>query len=562
MPSTNQHDAHDDERASVKRKRNRKPVSYVLEDTEHLHEKIEMMGKRIAELEEALEKLQLHISNVPHPLLADDLRLIKAPPSTQSAMKALNEETEEVAKSLGTLTLGDRPRFFGPHAAVDYLLMDDSLDEIPATTEGLCVDVQLLDMFPMPVSGMARSRILSGLVGCLPPAEQASYIIDRFYTQTSWFFVIISDGELRETIFSRVYGRNGPTLADVSPHEIAILFLILACGHVFGPVHPPDMNHSPDDSSGTKYYQLARVAFALDSVLDHPTIQAIRALHMMSLFAQMTDLPNSPTTCYILMGLAARLCQCLGLHRDDTQWDLSDSERQKRRRVFWEVATYDLWSSLAYGRPPSFTMAHVDAKVADEFTTEASQRSVSFCSWAHTFTCRVLPKLVDQAFGVTPLSYSTVLRLDQLVREHPVNEALRTVDGVEDDQSISTPLLLQRNSVLSLTQRLILYLHRSFFARALLENPEDPLKSKYAQSVLAVFRAAVRLNVSVRTLYARSPRTLGPEFWVFWTPCFSSCLVLQQLFFFLAEPLFRETKRRSSQSGDVLHAHSTGPTGR
>lgn len=36
----------------------------------------------------------------------------------------------------------------------------------------------------------------------------------------------------------------------------------------------------------------------------------------------------------------------------------------------------------------------------------------------------------------------------------------------------------------------IFYMHRGFFARAIEENPEDPLGNKYAQSVLAAYTTA------------------------------------------------------------------------
>jgi hypothetical protein len=36
----------------------------------------------------------------------------------------------------------------------------------------------------------------------------------------------------------------------------------------------------------------------------------------------------------------------------------------------------------------------------------------------------------------------------------------------------------------------MLYLHRAFFARAVLKHPDDPLKSEYAYSFQAVLRSA------------------------------------------------------------------------
>jgi hypothetical protein len=64
------------------------------------------------------------------------------------------------------------------------------------------------------------------------------------------------------------------------------------------------------------------------------------------------------------------------------------------------------------------------------------------------------------------------------------------------------------SDVLSASNKLIvlfavlLYLHRAFFARALIQNPDDPFKSEYSYSVHAVLRNArviiYWLNAAVR----------------------------------------------------------------
>lgn len=288
-----------------------------------------------------------------------------------------------------------------------------------------------------------------------------------------------------------------------------------------------DLNRPPYNTEASNYYQLARVALGLDSVIDRPSMQAVRAIHMMSTFLQMCDHANSATTCYSLLGLNAQLCQSLGLHRDDTPWNLSEPEQQRRRHIFWEVASYDTWTSLSFGRPPGFTLAHVDAKVATENDKSQNSEGIwqsSFRHWIHTFTQQVLLKVMDQAFGVAPLTYTTVLRLDRLVREHPISDGLRIANPGQIEPGISAVVLLQRHTVFALTQELLMILHRGFFANAVMEHPEDPLKSKYAQSVLVAFRCAFSITANTRALHTQCPLAL--RYWDFWSQSFSACLVL------------------------------------
>ncbi len=54
------------------------------------------------------------------------------------------------------------------------------------------------------------------------------------------------------------------------------------------------------------------------------------------------------------------------------------------------------------------------------------------------------------------------------------------------------------------------HLHRAFFSHALAHNPEAPLESPYATSVLALFRCAVNLIERVKMVYERLPEEVIP----------------------------------------------------
>ncbi|KZV89930.1 hypothetical protein EXIGLDRAFT_838173 [Exidia glandulosa HHB12029] len=497
---------------------------FVLADTQRLHEKIETMGERIMELEDALAVLQAQISDERHPLLSDEHMRVKALPSTQNVESAVNQAFIPAGDALGTLTLGDRARFFGSNAAADYLLSEEINHEAPASSSSLPFDLLLLaDAFPTTSVRERKEDVYRRLADWLPPPNEAWSLIDIFYTNAAWIFNPIPKDEFVETIARRVYATpdSRASLACVKPHDVAVMCMVFAQACMTA------TNRAAYNVEALNYYQLARVALGLDSVIDHPTLQAVRAIQMMTTFLQMLDHPNGATTCYMLVGLAAQACQSLGLHRDDTKWDLSADERQKRRLVFWEVLSFDMWMSLAFGRPPCFTSAQVDAELPEDterFVGEDGTLQASFRMWTHRFSKECMLKVMDQAFGVTPLAYGTVLRLDRLIREHPISDSLRLVNVGHLEAAEATALILQRNTIFALTQKLLLYLHRSFFAQALLEHPLDPLKSKYAQSVLASFRSAFYITASARTLYDSIPLSL--RFWLFWSQCFSASIIL------------------------------------
>ena len=68
---------------------------------------------------------------------------------------------------------------------------------------------------------------------------------------------------------------------------------------------------------------------------------------------------------------------------------------------------------------------------------------------------------------------------------------------------------------------MLLYIHRGFFAKALLENPADPLLSPYAHSYLATYRSALSVLKVIREHYTAFPNLVS-RFWSVWSHAFSA----------------------------------------
>jgi len=71
----------------------------------------------------------------------------------------------------------------------------------------------------------------------------------------------------------------------------------------------------------------------------------------------------------------------------------------------------------------------------------------------------------------------------------------------------------------------LLYLHRSFFARAISDHPKDPLGSPYGTSVIAAYRSAGSLVALMRNLHTQL-QAPSERMWFLWTHMFS-CAVSQ-----------------------------------
>lgn len=234
---------------------------------------------------------------------------------------------------------------------------------------------------------------------------------------------------------------------------------------------------------------------------------------------------NSGTR-WALMGVAVKIAQSIGLHRDPGRWGVDEKEAHRRRELFWELYTYDSWQCHTFGRPPSFYLAYVDCKLpypadcADEYT---------FHSWKHRFTSECMSVVHDQSFNAKTPTYNTVHQLDRKLRAFPVPPILQVAGfGSDPHQGVfpeSLALTLQRHVVLAIRETNLLYLHRSFFARAISDHPKDPLGSPYGASVIAAYRSAGSLVALMGNLHAQLKEP-SERIWFLWTHMFSCAIVL------------------------------------
>ena len=75
----------------------------------------------------------------------------------------------------------------------------------------------------------------------------------------------------------------------------------------------------------------------------------------------------------------------------------------------------------------------------------------------------------------------------------------------------------------------LMYIHRSFFAQAIIEHPVNPLKSTYAPSFLAAYRASSTILKSIREQFNMWPNSCS-RFWTMWTSAFSAAVCIIHYF--------------------------------
>ncbi|KAF8656078.1 hypothetical protein AX16_002778 [Volvariella volvacea WC 439] len=504
---------------------------FVLAATEHLHRKIASLSGRIRQLEDALATLQARHSDEPHPLLHEDLVHSEEKDEETPFLGEIGgaPAAPDMIESFGTLSISDHgvSRFFGPTGGSESLLIANLNSRASTTTHTpeplsddspTCPPELSLFSHAFPFTPLGHNADVQQLIEShLPPWEQALSLCGTYIEQASWLFRGVTRAQLMDDMLPVIYKKSVAEAGEDygGPHDLALLFVIFAIGAL--------VQAEPSNAQAEHFYQISRAALALQPVLEKPSIVTIQNLHLLSIYNAMSgsDLKNetSMEMTWSLITLAAHLSQTIGLHRDSARWGLSPKMVQRRRILFWDLFVADVWQSLNTGRPPSFSLPYIDCSYPQYGKDDKEGGFGSaFEVWQCRFAAECVAEVTAKTLTAEAPSYATIMELDRKVREFPLPEGFSA-----NPQDLGASF--QRCVLDHIRETVLMYIHRSFFAQAIIEHPANPLKSAYAPSFLAAYRASSTILKSVREQFNIWPNTCA-RFWTMWTFAFSAAVVL------------------------------------
>ncbi|KAJ7229993.1 fungal-specific transcription factor domain-containing protein [Mycena pura] len=473
---------------------------FILAHTDELHEKISEMSQRIRQLEEALAILQAVVSNDRHPLLANDLLKVKFAAEAPKNADLHAREQDQALDALGTLTFGDDGgvKYFGRSAGTETLLVaeDDSDEDDDVSDAETPPDVaEMGDVFP---SGRPNAARLQRIRSLLPPLAHATDLCELWLQHGALFFRPIKREELLGPFLQAIYASHDG--GDV--HALATLFFILAIGALL------DLRLSPYNAEAERYYSAGRAALGLRAVYDSPHVDTVRAIGLMATYHSLAGKKYSKDSAWCLMSIAAKVAQSIGLHRDCARWHMDPTTVQKRRTLFWDVSCADISHSLALGRPPAIQFSYVDCEYPEDeesTLTDLGEIRPGFWRSKYIFSRDIWLALAEATLAAKTPGYDTVLELDRRVRELSVPDSFKPyptrADGEKEYHSSAASL---RGFYASQYRTVsMLYIHRSFFAQAMLDFPTNPLRSPFATSFLTAYRSASVLIKATAYQYDR-----------------------------------------------------------
>ncbi|KAK0461217.1 fungal-specific transcription factor domain-containing protein [Desarmillaria tabescens] len=505
----------------------------VISETGTLHQKVEEMGQRIQELEEALRDFQASTSTEPHPLLRQELLVIKYPPgmalpSTQTP----DNTTMELSDALGTLTIGDHgdAKYFGHSAGTESLLLAGAEMQGSSIDNSVRVIHRLSPNFPLDnSSGWDIEQSLEILYGFLPSKHRAWSLCETFHEHGIAGNLIMERSEIIAELLTPIYRYLGDGKQHrqgkpppLSCHKLAVLFLVFGLGALV------DLTLPPYNTEADNYFDLGCAALNLHHIFKNPEMATVQAVSLMAVYVSHGGRRFSVDGAWTLTSMAAKLAQSLGLHRESSQWTMDAKTLNKRRKIFWEVFYIDTFMSLTLGRPPSIRLSYVNCQfpIDDEETLDNDgNRLPGYSRYRYDFTKKIVAKVVELVLGAKPPSYQTILELDKEFRQMRLPHHISAKKNRKLEE-LSTPSEYMRGHFLSRLRAMTgLYIHRPFFVQAILGHPADPLCSPFAASYLAAYRCAsgiIQFNVKH---FAKFPLLLM-RWWTIWSGLFSAAVVV------------------------------------
>lgn len=496
-------------------------------------DKISTMAKRIQQLEDALQISHSSVFSSQHPLLAEDLLAIKNATTQQGPPEKEDLVGVDFLDHFGTLTVTDKgtETYVGGADALlirhlgvpDMLSMMDSSLKLPASVS------YLSRTFPFTPLFLPAQEIQAYIEEKLPSYLRASSLVEAYLENLSWFFRPVDREQITEELIPDIYRRRRQTPGSdqsspgssessvssassaIDPHALALLLAVFACGAT------ADLTLPPWNDEADLYYHLARTALSLKPVFEGASLHAVQAIALLGSYELFSCRKGDLEGTWKMMSFALSLAASIGLNRDPAHFNLSPKLIQRRRRVFWELYSVDVWKSLGPGRPATFSPAVVDCEFPDDSDVVNTQCEAegedSIWRLRHRYVKEILTDVVSKLGTLRPVKYSEILALDQRIRafgpsKGPILSYPQGYDSTGMRGLCCAEINLLRDMVLML-------IHRHFFARALIEHPDNPMRSQFAPSFLSTYRSATTLLRVTRTQFDLNPHCVM-RVWPIW----------------------------------------------
>lgn len=172
----------------------------------------------------------------------------------------------------------------------------------------------MASIIPFNIAGISddgkQTELLDTLLDLLPEYPRATTLCETYLENSAWIFRPVTREELIDETLAPIYtfvrDRKNGVLQDkgeVSPHTLAVLYMVFALGAL------TDLTLPPYNTEAENHFHLGRLALSLQPVYDLPTIQTLQALSLMSFYYGNHGRHPTLDSAWSIMALANKLAQ-------------------------------------------------------------------------------------------------------------------------------------------------------------------------------------------------------------------------------------------------------------
>jgi hypothetical protein len=144
----------------------------------------------------------------------------------------------------------------------------------------------------------STEHALAQLFVRLPPKVRALHLCEVYFENGCWSGTPIMGDELSELIF-QVYDK----FSACSVHQLAVVYGVLALGALV------DLTLPPYNVESYHYFDLCRAGLSMLSVFDNPSVAAVQALVLVSVFYSHGGPKFSMDGAWSVISLASNICR-------------------------------------------------------------------------------------------------------------------------------------------------------------------------------------------------------------------------------------------------------------
>ncbi|KEI42355.1 uncharacterized protein L969DRAFT_97832, partial [Mixia osmundae IAM 14324] len=324
--------------------------------------------------------------------------------------------------------------------------------------------------------------------------------LERYEMHVHWMYRIIELPDVRDDLQTLTSVGH----AKLPAHRIAVVFMVLALGELFAPLNETQMAN--ERSPALYCAALDCLTLSGQHFLYRHSPASCEALHLVVTFLFNRGDMESSRAAWPLLGLSLRIAQATGLHKNSRDWQLPLDQVARRERILAESITYDRLQSLNFGRPHMISDEQVEAdppQLPEEPSGIEGQSIVAFHHIKYAMSS-FFAQVSDAFSGGNVPDSKTILQMDRQARSFLSNSPSYLRFGAPSLAGEHCHLAPQRLMLELLVHKALLFIHRPFFAEALLHSNE-PLSSPRAASFVACIKSARQHTLIMQTALQTCP---------------------------------------------------------